>query len=123
MQYSIYDFKLAPEFDFNTYGSCLIATMNNEVHSVLLGQDKDFCIDQFYLNQPPEYKGKKTFISTSPLAEKVLAVINNNISSKNIPLFLSGTVFQKKVYQALRDIPMGETRSYKDIAQIIGSPK
>ncbi|HWP50293.1 MAG TPA: methylated-DNA--[protein]-cysteine S-methyltransferase [Clostridia bacterium] len=35
---------------------------------------------------------------------------------------LSGTRFQKKVWQALCDIPYGETRSYKQIAQAVGSP-
>lgn len=34
-----------------------------------------------------------------------------------------GTEFQSKVWQALREIPFGETRSYADIAQRIGHPK
>lgn len=34
-----------------------------------------------------------------------------------------GTDFQKKVWRALCDIPYGETRSYKGIAQAVGSPK
>jgi methylated-DNA-[protein]-cysteine S-methyltransferase len=38
-------------------------------------------------------------------------------------LDLIGTPFQKKVWHALLDIPYGEVRSYKDIAQKIGSPK
>lgn len=40
-----------------------------------------------------------------------------------IPTFLVGTPFQKKVWLALKNIPYGETRSYKDIAILIGSPK
>ena len=39
------------------------------------------------------------------------------------PYRLHGTPFQKKVWQALRQIPYGETRSYKDIAEAIGHPK
>ena len=39
-----------------------------------------------------------------------------------IPLHPVGTDFQKKVWNALLDIPYGETRSYKEIAQNIGSP-
>ncbi|MFI3258124.1 MAG: methylated-DNA--[protein]-cysteine S-methyltransferase [Spirochaetales bacterium] len=35
----------------------------------------------------------------------------------------SGTEFQKKVWNALCDIPYGETRTYKDIAVAIGNPK
>lgn len=34
-----------------------------------------------------------------------------------------GTPFQHSVWNALRDIPYGETRSYEDIAIAIGSPK
>lgn len=40
-----------------------------------------------------------------------------------LPLNPKGTVFQKKVWQALRDIPYGETRTYGQIAKAVGSPK
>lgn len=33
-----------------------------------------------------------------------------------------GTPFQKQVWQALSDIPYGEVRSYKEIAEAIGKP-
>ncbi len=36
---------------------------------------------------------------------------------------LNGTPFQKKVWNALLEIPYGETRSYKDIAKSIGNEK
>lgn len=38
-------------------------------------------------------------------------------------LDLEGTTFQKSVWQALLKIPYGETRSYKEIAKMIGNPK
>lgn len=41
----------------------------------------------------------------------------------DLPLSLSGTPFQQKDWEALLEIPYGETRSYKDIAERIGSPK
>lgn len=41
----------------------------------------------------------------------------------NLPLEPQGTAFQKKVWAALSEIPYGETRSYKDIAERVGSPK
>ncbi len=40
-----------------------------------------------------------------------------------IPIQLQGTSFQCKVWNALRTIPYGETRSYQDISIQIGSPK
>ena len=41
----------------------------------------------------------------------------------DLPLNPKGTDFQKRVWQALCDIPYGETRSYKQIAEAIGNPK
>jgi len=41
----------------------------------------------------------------------------------SIPLDLRGTEFQLKCWRALLDIPYGETRSYRDLAQAIGQPK
>ena len=39
----------------------------------------------------------------------------------DIPLSLTGSEFQKKVWSALQSIPYGETRSYKQIAEIVGN--
>ena len=41
----------------------------------------------------------------------------------DLPLDFAGTDFQKQVWQALLQIPFGETRSYKDIALQIGNVK
>jgi methylated-DNA-[protein]-cysteine S-methyltransferase len=45
--------------------------------------------------------------------------------SLNLSRFVSsqvtGTSFQKKVWEAISDIPYGETRTYKELAKIIGS--
>lgn len=41
----------------------------------------------------------------------------------NIPLDVQGTAFQQIVWQALRQIPRGETRSYSDVARAIGKPR
>jgi methylated-DNA-[protein]-cysteine S-methyltransferase len=40
-----------------------------------------------------------------------------------LPLDVSGTAFQRAVWNALSTIPFGETRSYADIAAQIGNPK
>jgi AraC family transcriptional regulator, regulatory protein of adaptative response / methylated-DNA-[protein]-cysteine methyltransferase len=40
-----------------------------------------------------------------------------------VPLDLRGTAFQLKVWQALRAIPRGETRSYSQLARELGDPK
>lgn len=41
----------------------------------------------------------------------------------DLPLAPAGTAFQKRVWDALKEIPYGETRSYKEIAIAVGSPK
>lgn len=41
----------------------------------------------------------------------------------NLKLNMQGTDFQKKVWNALLTVPYGETRSYKDIATLVGNPK
>lgn len=41
----------------------------------------------------------------------------------DIPIHLNGTEFQKKVWNALTNIPYGQTVSYKDIAISIGNEK
>lgn len=41
----------------------------------------------------------------------------------DLPIKIEGTEFQKRVWQELLKIPYGETRSYGELAQLIGSPK
>lgn len=41
----------------------------------------------------------------------------------DFPYRLHGTPFQQAVWAALREIPYGQTRSYRDIAEAIGHPK
>ncbi len=41
----------------------------------------------------------------------------------SFPMRTHGTAFQEKVWRALREIPYGETRTYGQIAEMIGSPK
>jgi methylated-DNA-[protein]-cysteine S-methyltransferase len=41
----------------------------------------------------------------------------------DLPLAPRGTAFQERVWMALRAIPYGETRSYRDIATAVGAPR
>lgn len=41
----------------------------------------------------------------------------------DLPLHPEGTEFQKKIWEALQEIPYGETRSYGEIAERVGNPK
>ena len=48
---------------------------------------------------------------------------NGKRKSFDLPLEPNGTEFQNKVWNALKEIPFGETRSYGEIAKIIGNEK
>lgn len=48
---------------------------------------------------------------------------DGELKTFDLPLKPEGTPFQLKVWEALRTIPYGETRSYGDIARQIGNPK
>jgi methylated-DNA-[protein]-cysteine S-methyltransferase len=41
----------------------------------------------------------------------------------SLPLAPKGTDFQRRVWEKLREIPYGETRSYKELAAAVGDPK
>lgn len=61
-----------------------------------------------------------------PLTDAAFAQIADYLAGQrksfNFPYTLHGTPFQQKVWQALCGIPYGETRSYKQIAEAVGSP-
>lgn len=49
--------------------------------------------------------------------------LDGNRKTFDLPLAPKGTKFQKQVWQALSDIPYGQTRTYKEIAVAVGNPK
>ena len=57
------------------------------------------------------------------LFEGVTAAVERPGTGHDIPLDVQGTAFQQRVWQALRDIPAGETRSYAELAAALGNPK
>ncbi|MBW4331328.1 bifunctional DNA-binding transcriptional regulator/O6-methylguanine-DNA methyltransferase Ada [Stakelama sp. CBK3Z-3] len=56
------------------------------------------------------------------LAAKVVAEVETPGRHTDLPLDVQGTAFQEAVWQALRRIPAGETRSYAQLAAAIGKP-
>jgi methylated-DNA-[protein]-cysteine S-methyltransferase len=55
--------------------------------------------------------------------EEIAEFLDGNRRDFTVPLDLHGTTFQLQVWNALRRIPYGETRSYADIARAVGRPK
>jgi AraC family transcriptional regulator, regulatory protein of adaptative response / methylated-DNA-[protein]-cysteine methyltransferase len=59
----------------------------------------------------------------SALGEVIRGVSKADVRSAQLPLDLRGTAFQLRVWQALREIPRGETRTYSQLAREMGIPK
>lgn len=53
----------------------------------------------------------------------VLAEMGESATAASLPFDVRATAFQHRVWEALRAIPRGETRTYKEIAEAIGAPK
>ena len=63
---------------------------------------------------------------TDPLIQKASAQLREYAAgarrSFDLPVRLEGTEFQRRVWNALCEIPFGQVRSYQDIARAIGRP-
>ncbi|MBE71414.1 MAG: cysteine methyltransferase [Thalassospira sp.] len=66
-------------------------------------------------------------IESTPLLEEAQKQLNayfaGRLHSFDLPLAPDGTDFQKTVWQAMCEIPMGKTATYKELATMAGSPK
>lgn len=64
---------------------------------------------------------------STPLLWRAMKQLDEYFASSrrqfDLPLHPAGTDFQRRVWSALLEIPYGETRSYKDIAQRVGNLK
>lgn len=58
----------------------------------------------------------------APWVEGALKAIHAPAEAPDIPVDVRGTAFQEAVWAELRKIPLGETRSYADIAAAVGKP-
>lgn len=67
-------------------------------------------------------------LQETPVLKEAISQIRSYLAGElhtfSVPISeTDGTPFQRKVWAALRDIPYGETRSYKDIAITVDSPQ
>ena len=73
------------------------------------------------------YEPKRTGWSENPTAfddvvDQLEAYFAGELTDFELEFDLQGTEFQRRVWQALRTIPFGETRSYGEIAAQVGAP-
>ena len=113
MQYAIADSPL---------GRVLVAATQRGVSAVYLGEDDDHLVTE--LNQ--EYHSATIEQDESALGrwvEAILDYLSGRQRALDLPLDVVATAFQMRVWQLLRSIPYGETRSYSQMARELGSPK
>ncbi len=103
-------------------GSILVARSDRGVCAILLGDDPEELARDLQDRFPRAnlIGGEAEF---EDLVARVVGFVEAPGLGLDLPLDVRGTAFQQRVWQALREIPAGETVSYADIANRIGSPK
>ena len=103
-------------------GAILVARSQRGVCAISLGDDADVLLRELQDRFP-----RAELIGGDAIFEQLVAQVVGMIEQPNIgidlPLDVRGTAFQQRVWQALRQVPAGETASYAQIAERIGSPK
>ena len=59
----------------------------------------------------------------APEAAEILGLLSGAVAHSALPLDIQATAFQARVWATLRSIPVGETRTYREVAASIGSPR
>jgi AraC family transcriptional regulator, regulatory protein of adaptative response / methylated-DNA-[protein]-cysteine methyltransferase len=102
-------------------GTILVASSKKGVACILLGDDPNQLVQELQDRFP-----KARLIGADRDYETVVARVIGIIEAPRIgldlPLDVRGTAFQRRVWQALQGVPIGQTVSYTEIARRIGSP-
>lgn len=106
----------------SSFGSVLVAQSQRGICAILLGDDPNQLVfdlqDRF--SKAELIGGDREF---EQLVAQVVGFIEAPGIGLSLPLDVRGTVFQQRVWQALREIPSGKTMSYTEVAEHIGAPK
>ncbi|MFD1798182.1 bifunctional DNA-binding transcriptional regulator/O6-methylguanine-DNA methyltransferase Ada [Paracoccus aurantiacus] len=103
-------------------GAILVAESDKGICAIALGDDPETLVNELQDRFP-----KANLIGGDAAFDARVAQVVGFVEAPQIgldlPLDIRGTAFQQRVWQALRDIPVGETVSYTEIARQIGAPK
>ena len=103
-------------------GRVLVAATNRGIAFISMG-DKDAPLESALLDEYPAAEITRDDRAAKPFAAPVLRAIREGRPDHALPVDVLATAFQARVWQALREIPRGETRSYTEVARAIGRPK
>jgi len=100
-------------------GRMLVATTSRGICSVNVGEDDGELVEALRREFP------KARVARSERAARFVRGLNRRLQGQavKLPLDIRGTDFQLRVWTALRLIPLGSTRSYCEVAEMIGEPR
>ncbi|HEX2092220.1 MAG TPA: bifunctional DNA-binding transcriptional regulator/O6-methylguanine-DNA methyltransferase Ada [Longimicrobiaceae bacterium] len=110
-------FALAP----SPLGRILVAATERGVCAVRLG-DSDGEMEEALREEFPRATIEPGGEELAGWVAAVVASLEGSGPDPDLPLDVRATAFQWRVWRALREIPRGSTRSYREIAEAIGSP-
>lgn len=101
-------------------GRVLVATTERGVCAILLGDDAD----ELTADLRQRFASAELVASTElgDALAQVVSAVDDSSARFELPLDVQGTAFQQRVWTALREIPVGETTSYSELAAAIGKP-
>ncbi len=105
----------------SSLGGVLVAATETGICAIMLGDDRAALQDELrgQFSRAALVPGDSAF---EDWVARVVAFVDEPQLGLDLPLDIRGTAFQQRVWQALLAIPMGETRTYSDIAAAIGNP-
>lgn len=102
-------------------GRMLVGMTERGVCAVSLGDD-DAELEAFLAREFPAAEIARDDTAHADWVQALVRHLDGREPHLDLPLDVQGTAFQWRVWEALRAIPYGETRSYGQIAQAIGAP-
>lgn len=102
-------------------GRLLVAATEAGICAVKLG-DSEAALEEALRAEYPAAAIRRDDARLGPWVQAILAHLRGAQPHLDLPLDVRATAFQERVWQALRAIPYGSTRSYHDIAAAIGQP-
>jgi AraC family transcriptional regulator of adaptative response/methylated-DNA-[protein]-cysteine methyltransferase len=102
-------------------GSILVAQSDRGICAIFLGDDPNSLVRELQ-DQFPKANLIGGDAGFERLVARVVGFVEEPALGLDLPLDVRGTAFQQRVWKALRNIPVGSTASYTDVAKRIGSP-
>lgn len=102
-------------------GWVVVAATQCGICAIELGDDPDNLARQMQANFP-KAAFARAGAELALLIKEVISFIERPKGNIHLPLDIQGTAFQRKVWDALRRLKVGETVSYAEVAEQIGNP-